>query len=147
LSRYLLDTSVLSILAPGRPDATPEFLQWVAARDTELHVSTISIAEIEQGIAKLRRQGSTHRPALLSNWLRGMLTTFAERVIAFDAIAAHLAGEMGDKAAAEGFRAGTADLYIAATAKSLGCIVLTRNLKHFVPLGVDAIDPLVTLPD
>lgn len=143
---YLLDTSVLSLLVPNRPDATPEFLDWVASQDTSLHVSTVSIAEIEQGIGKLRRLGGTRKPESLSAWLEGTLTTFADRVLSFDAAAAKVAGGLGARALAAGFQSSTPDLYIAATAAANGLIVLTRNLKHFLPLGVEVIDPLQTLP-
>lgn len=147
MSGYLLDTSVLSILAPNRPDATPEFLAWVAQQDTELHISAISVAEIEQGIAKLVRLGGTRTPKSLSDWLDGTLSVFADRVLSLDVTAAKVAGQLADRALASGFRPDYADLYIAATAHAHGLTVLTRNLRHFQPLGIDPIDPLLRLPD
>jgi hypothetical protein len=146
LRTYLLDTSVLSLLVPGRPDATPELLQWVAERDTTLHLSTVSISEVSQGIAKLRRKGGRRTPESLSLWLDSTLDIFRERVLPFDARAARMAGELADRALASGSQPDVPDVYIAATAAVHGHIVLTRNLKHFLPLGVEAIDPLQTLP-
>jgi predicted nucleic acid-binding protein len=146
LSRYLLDTSVLSLLVPGRPDVTSEFLEWVAIRDETLHLSTVSVAEIEQGIAKLRRLGGTRKPAAIALWLDDTLSNFAARVLPFDTSAAVIAGALADRALAVGFQPSTPDLYIAATAEAHNLTVLTRNLRHFAPLGITPIDPLVTLP-
>lgn len=147
MSNYLLDTSVLSLLAPNRPDASPEFLGWIAKRDTELHISAISVAEVEQGIAKLIRLGGTRTPKSLADWLDRTLTFFADRVLSLDVAVAKVAGQLADQALATGFQPGYADLYIAATAKAHGLTVLTRNLRHFKPLGIDPVDPLTTLPD
>lgn len=147
MSAYLLDTSVLSLLAPGRPDATPALLEWVAKQDTALHISTVSVAEIEQGIAKLRRLGGTRTPHSLSTWLVGTLSTFSERVLPFDTAEAMVAGALADRAFAAGFRPSPPDLYIAATAQAHGLIVLTRNVRHFEPLGINPVDPLVRLPN
>lgn len=147
MSAYLLDTSVLSLLAPGRPDATPALLEWVARQDTTLHISTVSIAEIEQGIAKLRRLGGTRTPHSLSTWLAGTLSTFSERVLPFNTAVAMVAGALADSAFAAGYRPSPPDLYIAATAQGYGLTVLTRNLRHFEPLGINPIDPLERLPD
>ena len=49
-------------------------------------------------------------------------------------------------ARAAGHTPGFADVAIAATAGSRGLTILTRNLRHFVPLGIEAADPFETLP-
>ena len=41
---------------------------------------------------------------------------------------------------------GFADIIIAATAQRHGLTILSRNLKHFVPLGVAVVDPFLALP-
>lgn len=110
-------------------------------------MSVVSATEIEQGIAKLRRSGAEPRARLLANWFERVLEGFDANTVPLDIAIARLAGQMVDDAHSIGRPAGVADILIAATAKSLGCKVLTRNLKHFLPLGVDAIDLLVRLPD
>ena len=57
-----------------------------------------------------------------------------------------LAGQMSDGAMAQGRHPGFADVAIAALAQHAGLLLLTRNLKHFEPLGVDCADPLISLP-
>jgi len=41
---------------------------------------------------------------------------------------------------------GFADVVIAATARCHGLTILTRNVRHFAPLGAAAVDPFKTLP-
>ena len=75
-----------------------------------------------------------------------MLHLYGDRVLPFDVPAA-LAGELIDAARAAGRAPGFADIANAATAANRGLTVLTRNLRHFAPLGARAIDPFDTLPD
>ncbi len=99
-----------------------------------------------QGIGKLRRAGGTERADRLDSWLDGLLEKYADRILALDAPAARLAGNISDAAMAQGRHPGFADVAIAALAQNAGLLLLTRNLKHFKPLGVACADPLVALP-
>ena len=59
---YLLDTSVVSVLAPGRETFVPAALrEWLQAHHQALFLPSIAIAEMAQGIGKLRRAGSAER--------------------------------------------------------------------------------------
>ena len=53
---------------------------------------------------------------------------------------------LGDKARAAGQSPGFADIAIAATAGTRNLTILTRNLRHFTPLGVAVMDPYDGLP-
>lgn len=64
----------------------------------------------------------------------------------WDVGVAHRLGQLADYTRAIGRPTGLADLIIAATALQHGCMVLTRNLKHFKPLGIAAHDPFEGLP-
>lgn len=145
MTGYLVDTSVLSITAPGRRDATPEFVDWIATKDRELFLSAVTAAEVERGIAKLLRAGAKARAEAYRAWFDQVLEGFGPNTIALDSTIARLAGRMQDNADATGHPTGLADILIAATARSRDLLVLTRNLKHFLPLGVEAIDPLQAL--
>jgi len=70
-----------------------------------------------------------------------MLSLYADRVLGFDLPAARIAGALGDAARAGGRHPGFADVAIAAIAKSRELVVLTLNLRHFHPLGIDALNP------
>ena len=144
---YLLDTSVVSVLAPGREALVPTPLgEWLQAHQTALYLPAIAVAEMAQGIGKLRRAGGIERADRLDRWLDGLLATYADRILPLDAQAARLAGQISDAAIAKGRHPGFADVAIAALAQHAGLLLLTCNLKHFEPLGVACADPLITLP-
>ena len=144
---YLLDTSVLSLLAPGRAAllATP-LNAWLQAHHPALFLPAIAIAEMAQGIGKLRRAGGFERADRLDRWLDGLLASYTDRILPLDAQAARLAGQISDAAIAQGCHPGFADVAIAALAQNAGLLLLTCNLKHFQPLGVACADPLIELP-
>ena len=144
---YLLDTSVVSALAPGRSAHWPQgFGAWLEARTDRLYLPSVALAELGQGIGKLRRAGGTERADRLEQWLDGLIAGYGERILALDAATARLAGQMSDAAIAQGRHPGFPDVAIAAMAKHAGLMLLTSNIKHFQPLGVDCLDPLVQLP-
>jgi hypothetical protein len=142
---YLVDTNVLSAGAPSRI-APVELIVWMDAHSAELFLSAVTVAEIEDGIAKLRREGATRKAADLVAWLETLLHLYGSRILPFDTAAARVAGALSDQARARGQAPGFADIAIAATAKHHGLTILTRNLRHFEPLGVPSIDPFVALP-
>lgn len=144
---YLLDTSVVSVLAPGREAFVPTALgEWLQAHHKELFLPSIAVAEMAQGIGKLRRAGGVERADRLDRWLDGLLATYADRILPLDAKAARLAGQISDAAIAQGCHPGFADVAIAALARNADLLLLTCNLKHFQPLGVACADPLIALP-
>jgi len=146
-SGYLLDTSVLSLLAPGKAPPAETLANWIRAHNDALYISAITVAEVEQGIRKLRRAGAAERADALANWLDALIENGEQRILPFDARAGRIAGELSDQAIAIGRHPGFADVAIAATAVANGLLVLTHNGKHFTSLGVAFIDPVIELPD
>lgn len=147
MTGYLLDTSILSMLAPGRPDMTAEFAAWLAARDQDLFVSAVSITELQQGVAKLSRTAAGNRARTMAAWLDATVTTFERNLIEVAIEAARAAGDLSDLAYSVGRHPGLADILIAATAQVHDLTLLTRNVRHFEPLGIRVADPLTQLPD
>lgn len=113
---------------------------------SELFMSAVTIAEIEDGIAKLRREGASRKSADLTAWLETVLHLYSDRILAFDAAVARVAGALSDRARGLGRAPGLADIIIAATAQHHGLTVLSRNIRHLEPLGVAVVDPFVKLP-
>ena len=74
------------------------------------------------------------------------MASYTDRILPLDAQAARLAGQISDAAIAQGCHPGFADVAIAALAQNAGLILLTCNLKHFLPLGLACADPLIALP-
>lgn len=142
---YLVDTNVLSAGAPAGTRA-PELVEWMDARSDVLFMSAVTVSEIVAGIAKLRREGGTRKAANLAAWLDALVHLYGNRILPFDAAVAHLAGELSDVARARGRQPGFADIAIAATAQSHRLTILSRNLKHFEPLGVAVLDPFAARP-
>jgi predicted nucleic acid-binding protein len=142
---YLVDTNVISAGAPSR-FAPPALVAWMDAHSVSLFLSAVTVAEIEDGIAKLRREGATRKSEDLAAWLETVLHLYGDRVLAFDMPTARIAGVLSDRARGQGQAPGFADIIIAATAQHHGLTVLSRNLRHFAPLGVPVLDPFDTLP-
>jgi predicted nucleic acid-binding protein len=111
-----------------------------------LFISTITVADIADRIAKVRREGSRLKAAALTGWLDALLHLYGNRVLPFDVAAARMAGALADRARSKGRSLGFPDLAIAATAAANGLTVLTGNLRHFEPLNVPAHNPLESLP-
>jgi len=143
---YLFDTSVISALAPGKPAIPEHQSNWLRQNTDRLFIPTIAIAEIEAGIRKLRRSGGTTRAEHLGLWLDGLIAGYGNRILPFDTAAARMAGGLADTAVAVGRHPGFADVAVAATALTRDLTLLTRNLRHFEPLGVPAMDPFGTPP-
>ena len=131
---YLIDTDVLSALR--RRERSPSISRWVSEqRDTDLHLSVVSVGEIERDIGQQQRVSPEFARALAS-WLDGLVAVYAERILAVDLATTRRWGRLS---ATLGH--GGVDLLVAATALERGLTVVTRNVRHFQPTGVDVIDP------
>lgn len=143
---YLVDTDVVSARAPAKAAPPAALIAWMDENSAGLYLSAVSIAEIEAGIARLRRLGADRRARHLTAWLDTLLHLYAERVLPFEVQAARIAGALADRARSTGHAPGFADVAIAAIAKLRGLTILTRNARHFASLGVPFLDPFVRLP-
>ena len=143
---YLVDTDVISAGAPAKASAPADLIKWMDEHSAELYLSTVTVAEIEAGIAKARREQARRKASMLTEWLETLLHLYADRVLAFDLAAARVAGAVSDLAHRKGLAPGFADIVIAATARSRGLTVLTRNTRHFAPLGLPTVNPFERLP-
>lgn len=139
--KWLVDTNVISAASPAkaRPDAA--LSAWLEGNAADICLSVVTIFEVEDGIAKLERKGARRRAQDFRDWLALVELHYAQRLLLIDAEVARLAGRLSDKARGAGVTVGYPDILIAATAAHHGLSVLTRNLRHFAPLGVKALDP------
>ncbi len=142
---FLVDTNVVSVGAASR-ERSPDLALWMEEHSSRLYLSTVTVAELADGIAKLRREGATRRAAALKGWLEAVLHLYGARVLSFDVPTALIAGGLSDLARGRGHAPGFADVVIGATAQRHGLTVLTRNTKHFAPLDVPALNPFARLP-
>jgi predicted nucleic acid-binding protein len=124
----------------------PELAEWLRRQADALYLSAVTIAEIEQGICKLRRTGGTERADRLTVWLNELLITSPERILPLDGRVGREAGILSDRAFAIGRHPGFADIAIAATASTYDLVLLSQNGRYFAPLGIPVIDPAADLP-
>lgn len=143
MSSFLLDTNVVSMLAPSKEEASADFLTWLDRMDGDgrLFLSVVSIHEIEKGIALLDHKGATAKATSLKAWLSGLVSTYDDKIIGFDAQAAAIGGRLEAKALAAGHDPGMADAVIAGIAAAHELIVVTCNTKHFLPFGIAVLSP------
>lgn len=138
MTRYLLDTNVVSLLSPSRATATA-LIAWLdkAEETSEFFLSVVTVHEIERGIVLLERKGATAKAYGLRGWMDGLFSTYEDRILPIDAAVSALSGKLEAEAIAAGHSPGMADALIAGTAKAHDLTVMTLNLRHFEPFGID----------
>ena len=131
---YLLDTDVLSALR--RRERNQAVTSWYdQQRESELHISVVTIGEVEKGISQELNRDAEFAETL-TRWLSRILRAYSSRILDIDIPTARRWGRLS---AALGNR--NTDLFIAATALEHDLIVVTRNVRHFEPTGVRLVNP------
>ena len=140
MTKYLLDTNVVSLLSPSRATATG-LIAWLdkAEKTSEFFLSVVTVHEIERGIVRLERKGATAKAYGLRGWMDGLFSTYEDRILPIDAAISALSGKLEAEAIAAGHSPGMADALIAGTAKAHDLTVVTLNLRHFEPFGIQLI--------
>jgi toxin FitB len=134
----VLDTNVLSELM--RPSPSTAVARWVAAQpSSSLFTTTITQAEILYGVALLPR--GRRREALEGAVGAMFEEEFAERVLPFDAAAAHAFASIAAERRRAGKNIAQLDAQIAAIAHSRDAAIATRNVKDFEACGIELFDP------
>ena len=146
MTRYLVDTNVISATAPPAAVTRPEIIAWMDVHSDDLFLSAVTVAEIADGIAKAGRAGAKRRASDLSAWLRTTPHLYGDRVLPFDTATAEIAGALADLARSRDHSPGFADVAIAATARRHDLTILSRNERHFAPMDIAVIDPFQKLP-
>ena len=132
---FLLDMDVLSALR--RRERSPAVARWLERQRTSaLHLSVVTVGEIERGIARHRKR-DTDFALELAGWLDRILTWYGDRVLPVDTATARRWGQLSADIGHDG-----PDLLIAATALEHGLTVVTRNTRHFEPTGAPVLNPL-----
>lgn len=134
----VLDTNVISELIGAEPE--PLVVAWVdglVATDTCITATTA--AELLYGIALL----PAGRPRMrLGELVEATLDDdFAERVLAFDVVAAAHYADIAARRAGLGRPISQADAQIAAICRSHGAIIATRNVADFDETGLTVVNP------
>ena len=130
---YLLDTNVVSELRRNKPHGG--VLAWLqSVDDNQLHLSAVTLGEIQAGI-ELTREQDPAKAAALDRWAQQLAGAY--KVLPMDAASFRVWGRLMHR------RSNTLieDAMIAATAVVHGLTVVTRNTRDFEVFGVAVFNP------
>ena len=146
---YLLDTNIISATSPLRAqDLLSQAVRtWVAAHADQFFLSSVTVAEIEAGIAKAYRTRASKKASLLGEWLELTVHLYGGRILTLYTATARIAARLFDQAIGRGGDPGFEDAAIAATALRHDYTVLTRNSRYFQLMDVRSLDPFANPPE
>lgn len=130
---YLLDTNIVSELRRARPHGA--VIAWLRdIRDEDLHVSAVTIGEIQSGIEITREQDEA-KAAEIEAWLEQVTETY--NVISMDARAFRSWARLMHRRTDDLIE----DAMIAATAAVHNLTVVTRNVRDFEVFNIPTLNP------
>lgn len=132
----IIDTNVVSELMRAAP--SPDVASWAVAADSQIFLTTLTVAEIRYGIARLP-DGA--RKQSITSAADRILTTFSHRIVHFDLAAADSYGDLVARCEAQGRPISVFDAQIAAVCQARNAPLATRNIKDFEATGIAVIDP------
>jgi predicted nucleic acid-binding protein len=133
VTQYLLDTNVISELRRPKPHGA--VVAWLNAQpDEQLFLSAVTIGEIQAGIERVRENDS-HKALELENWLDRVANSY--HVLSMDATCFREWGRLMHRKPDQLLE----DAMIAATARTHGLTVATRNERDFLRLQVRIFNP------
>lgn len=131
----VIDTNIVSEMMRDEPEQ--KVLEWTDTAG-RLHATSVTLAEVEYGIARLR---VGRRKDRLAETAARVFADFDDVILPFDARAAHCyAGIVADREKA-GRPVASADAQIAAICSSREATLATRNTGDFDGTGINLINP------
>jgi predicted nucleic acid-binding protein len=140
MTMYLVDTDVISESRKGDKGnvGVRRFFQDVERNGDPLYLSAVTIGELRQGVESVRHRGDEIQARVLERWLNGVTSRFGNTILPFDEEIAAIWGRLRVPNSENPL-----DKQIAATALINDLTVVTRNISHFLPTGVQVLNPFV----
>ena len=132
--KYIVDANVLSEATRASP--SPQVVHWLRSNEGELAITPIVLGELEYGIL-IRSEGRERRR--LQEWFSARIQNL--RALDIDANTASVWARLLARLKQGGTPMPSKDSLIAASALQHGLTVATRNVKDFVPAGVEIVNP------
>ncbi len=130
-----LDTNVLSEIM--RTEPAPNVVRFVSELDDPL-ISAAVFHELSYGAARLPEgQRKSHLVAEIEAYY----VRYERRIIAVDFAVARISGHLRARAQGMGRELKPMDSLIGASGLHLGAKLATRNIKDFVDLGIELVNP------
>lgn len=134
MSGFLLDTNVIS--EARKAAVNPNVRAWLeSVSGVDLFLSVLVLGEIRQGIERLRARDPPEA-AVFDAWLGTLKREYASRILP---ITPEIAEEWGRLNAPN--RVPVVDGLMAATAKVMGLVLVTRNTGDIARTGVLVLNP------
>jgi len=138
MTMYLIDTDVISEARKGERANTGvrRFFGDVERSGIPVYVSAVTIGELRQGVEIVRHRGDEAQARVLERWLTRVVSTYEDSILGFDKEIAEIWGRLRVPNPENPL-----DKQIAATALINDLTVVTRNITHFIPTGVQVLNP------
>ena len=106
----------------------------------DLFLPALVLGEFVRGVHRL--PDADPRRSRYETWIeRDVVRQFQDRILAFDAGAARIWGEIVGSGDRTGAPKSPADSHIAAVVRRYGLVLATRNKRHFQGMGVEIVNP------
>ena len=139
MSRYLLDTNIISNVTKPKPSEA--LTAWMAERaDGDLFISALTVAELRRGLLE-KPPGKKRKE--LERWFsgpEGPQALFAGRVLPFGERAALVWARLMASRTTAGRSRNALDVIVAAVAEANDCVVVTDNERDFA--GLKIVNPM-----
>jgi predicted nucleic acid-binding protein len=132
---FLIDTNIISEVRKGARCNPGVAKWWAEVAEGDIWLSALILGEIRKGV-ELARRRDPEKASVLEAWLGEVVSGFGDRVLSVDAATAEEWGRMSAIRPVP-----VIDALLAATAKTNGLTLVTRNEADVAGLGVNVLNP------
>lgn len=132
---FLIDTNIVSEVRKGARCDPGVATWWAGVAEEDLWLSALVLGEIRKGV-ELARRRDPRKAMALEAWLGEVVAGFGDRVLPVDTAVAEEWGRMNAIRPAP-----VIDALLAATARTNGLTLVTRNTADVAGLGAEVLNP------